>query len=318
MAKDGLMKVLVVGSGGREHALVWKLSQSQRISKLYCAPGNAGTAMERLALNADAVENVGIPAGAIGDLLHFAQKQGVDFAVIGPDNPLADGIVDQFEAGGIRTWGPTKAAAQFEWSKAYSQTFCETHGIPAAKGDAFDRPEDVIRFAEGFEGRCAIKADGLAFGKGVIVCKDMAETREAVAMLMERQERGDAGRRVVVQEALFGQEMSLHALCDGVSYALFPPSWDHKSIYEDGKGPNTGGMGAYSMGAPTDQPFADLCGRDFATLVGGVPERRPEVSRIAISGHHVDGNRPSIDRIQRSVWRSRDSSLCHAYGGGPA
>lgn len=240
------MKVLVIGSGGREHALVWKLAQSKHLSKMWCAPGNAGIALERLASNQSLVECVAIGAEDLPALLEFARQHHPDLTVVGPDNPLALGIVDLFQQAGLRIWGPNKKAAQFESSKAFSQAFMEKHGIPTAKSGTFSDPRSAKAFVASLAGRCAVKADGLALGKGVIICHTIEESELAVDEMLVGGKFGAAGHQVVIQELLEGVEFSLHAICDGRAAKLFPSSQDHKRIGEGDTGLNTGGMGTYS------------------------------------------------------------------------
>jgi phosphoribosylamine--glycine ligase len=240
------MKVLVIGSGGREHALVWKLAQSPAITKLWCASGNAGIGLERLIANNEPVQCIPITAEDLRGLLAFALEQGIDFTVVGPDNPLALGVVDLFQENGLQIWGPNKKAAQFESSKAFSQGFMERHGIPTARGGIFADVEQAKLFAKSLEGRCAVKADGLALGKGVILCQTIPEADSAIDEMLVQKAFGAAGSRLVIQELLDGAEISMHALCDGRTLRLFPTSQDHKRALENDLGLNTGGMGAYS------------------------------------------------------------------------
>jgi phosphoribosylamine--glycine ligase len=240
------MNVLVIGSGGREHALVWKLAQSPRLTRLWCAPGNAGLAAECLTLNGAAVQCAAIAADDLPSLLAFALEKKPALTVVGPDNPLALGIVDLFQANGLRIWGPNRKAAQFESSKVFSQKFMEKYGIPTAHSGTFSEAKAARDFAAALHGRCAVKADGLALGKGVLICHTPAEAALAVDEIMVGQKFGAAGRQVVIQELLEGMEISLHALCDGKTAKLFPAAQDHKRLGENDAGPNTGGMGAYS------------------------------------------------------------------------
>ncbi len=239
------MKLLVIGSGGREHALVWKLAMSPQVTTLWCAPGNAGIAGERLA-NGARVENVAIGAEDVQKLLEFAREHRPDLVVVGPDNPLALGVVDVFQLSGFRIWGPNQKAAQFESSKVFSQQFMERHGIPTARAGTFTDPEAARKFSESLGGRCVVKADGLALGKGVILCANVAEARRAIDEIMVGQVFGAAGARLVIQEYLEGVEISLHALCDGRVAKLFPTAQDHKRALDGDQGLNTGGMGTYS------------------------------------------------------------------------
>jgi phosphoribosylamine--glycine ligase len=246
------MKILVLGSGGREHALVWKLAQSPHVTQLWCAPGNAGIALERLSRNEAPVECVAISVEDLPGLLAFALEKKPDLTVVGPDNPLALGVVDLFQENGLRIWGPNRRAAQFEASKVFSQRFMEKHGIPTARSGTFDNPAEAKRFAASLGGRCAVKADGLALGKGVLLTESIGEADKAVDEIMVDQAFGKAGSRVVIQELLEGMEISLHALCDGRTAKLFPTSQDHKRALDGDHGLNTGGMGAYSPA-----PFLD-------------------------------------------------------------
>ena len=246
------MKLLVIGSGGREHALVWKLAQSPHVAQMWCAPGNAGIAQERLAKNGALVECVNFGAEELPKLLAFAQERKADFTVVGPDNPLALGIVDLFQANGLRIWGVNQKAAQFESSKVFSQKFMEKYGIPTAAAGTFDDAAAAKKFCATLGGRCVVKADGLALGKGVLICTSQAEAEKAVDEIMVGKAFGAAGARVVVQELLEGIEVSLHALCDGTTAKIFPTSQDHKRALDGDAGLNTGGMGTYS---PT--PFLD-------------------------------------------------------------
>src|SRR5208283_2938071 len=229
------MKLLVIGSGGREHALVWKLAQSPHVTQLWCAPGNAGIAQERLAKNQAPVECVNLAAEDLPKLLAFAQEKKADLTIVGPDNPLALGIVDLFQKNGQRIWGPNQKAAQFESSKVFSQQFMEKYGIPTAAAGTFDNVARAKHFAASL-GKCVVKADGLALGKGVLICTTRAEAEKAVDEIMVGKAFGAAGARVVIQEFLEGMEISLHALCDGKTAKLFPTSQDHKRALDGDKG----------------------------------------------------------------------------------
>lgn len=240
------MKLLVIGSGGREHALTWKLAQSQHASRIWCAPGNAGTSRERLARNSELVQNVPIGAEDLPALLAFALENKPDLTIVGPDNPLAAGIVDLFQAKGLRIWGPNQRAAQFEASKVFAQDFMQRHGIPTAASGSFDSVPAAREFARGLGWRCAVKADGLALGKGVIMCSGEADVDAALEEILLKRSFGAAGNKVLLQEFLEGTEVSLHALCDGSSLKLFPTSQDHKRALDDDEGLNTGGMGTIS------------------------------------------------------------------------
>jgi phosphoribosylamine--glycine ligase len=246
------MKILVIGSGGREHALVWKLAQSPHARRLWCAPGNAGIGSERLRTNQKLAECVPIRADDLVALLAFATENRPDLTVVGPDNPLALGVVDLFQANRLRIWGPNQKAAQFESSKAFAQSFMERHKIPTAVSGTFSEPESAKIFARRLNGRCAVKADGLALGKGVLLCRDISEAEIAIDEILINQSFGAAGKSIVIQELLEGREISMHALCDGSSVNVFPTAQDHKRVGEGDQGLNTGGMGAYS---PT--PFLD-------------------------------------------------------------
>ena len=216
------MKILVIGSGGREHALVWKLAQSPHVTQLWCAPGNAGIDLERLAKNGEPVECVNISAEDLPKLLAFAEEKKVELTVVGPDNPLALGIVDLFQKHGLRIWGPNQKAAQFESSKVFSQRFMEKYGIPTAKAGTFSDAAEAKRFAASIGGQCAVKADGLALGKGVLICANVAEANRAIDEILVSKAFGAAGANIVIQEFLEGMEISLHALCDGKTARLFP------------------------------------------------------------------------------------------------
>jgi phosphoribosylamine--glycine ligase len=239
------MKLLVIGSGGREHALVWKLAQSPHVTQLWCAPGNAGIAQERLAKNGAAVECVPIGAEELPKLLAFVREKKADLTVVGPDNPLALGIVDLFQKNGLRIWGPNRKAAQFESSKVFSQNFMEKYGIPTARAGTFSVAGPAKAFAASLDGKCAVKADGLALGKGVLICTSTAEANKAIDEILVSKAFGTAGATIVIQEFLEGMEISLHALCDGKTAKLFPTSQDHKRALDGDKGLNTGGMGTY-------------------------------------------------------------------------
>ena len=263
------MKILVIGSGGREHALVWKLAQSPHATQMWCAPGNAGIAQERLAKNGAAVECVNIGAEDLRALLAFAQEKHVDFTVVGPDNPLALGIVDLFQKHGQKIWGVNWKAAQFESSKVFSQKFMEKYGIPTASAGTFSEAGPAKAFAASL-GKCVVKADGLALGKGVLICANQAEAEKAVDEIMVGKAFGAAGARVVIQELLEGMEISLHAICDGKTAKLFPASQDHKRALDGDLGLNTGGMGTYSP-TPflTDAQLADTANKILEPFMRG-------------------------------------------------
>jgi phosphoribosylamine---glycine ligase len=232
------MKILVIGGGGREHALTWKLRQSPHAERIFCAPGNAGTA--------ETGENVAISASDLQALVRFAKENRVDLTVVGPDDPLAAGIVDLFAAEKLRAFGPTKSAARIEASKVFAKELMRAQKIPTAEASIFSESIEALRYCERAKFPVVIKADGLALGKGVIVAADAATARTAIEEMMNQRRFGDAGRRVVIEELLRGTECSLHALVDGSNYLLLESARDHKRAFDGDQGPNTGGMGAFS------------------------------------------------------------------------
>jgi phosphoribosylamine---glycine ligase len=232
------VKILVIGGGGREHALTWKLKQSSDADRIFCAPGNAGTAQ--------LAENVAISVSDVPALARFAKENHVDLTVVGPDDPLAAGIVDLFVAEGLRIFGPSKAAARIESSKIFAKELMRKEGIPTARAGTFDRSDDAMRFCDELRFPIVVKADGLALGKGVVIAPDGASARSTIDEMMNQGRFGEAGRRVVVEEFLRGTECSLHALVDGENYRLLESARDHKRALDGDVGPNTGGMGAFS------------------------------------------------------------------------
>jgi phosphoribosylamine--glycine ligase len=230
-----MSKVLVVGSGGREHALVWKLKQSPRIDELFVAPGNGGTC--------DLAENVPIAANDIGGLVGFARKNGVDLTVVGPDDALALGIVDVFRRSGLRVFGPTQGAAQIEASKTFAKELMRRSGIPTAPFRTFRDYDEALSYIRKHGAPIVIKASGLALGKGVYVCQTVGEAETALAEIMIKHAHKGAGDEVVIEDFLPGQEVSIHAFCDGKTAILFPTAQDHKPALDSDKGGNTGGMG---------------------------------------------------------------------------
>ena len=239
------MKLLVVGSGGREHALAWKLTHSPRVQKVYVAPGNGGTATE------PGLENV--PLTDIRSLAAFAEREGVYLTVVGPEAPLAAGIVDEFRSRGLKIFGPTQAAAQLEASKDFAKQFMVRHSIPTARYTTFTDPVLAKQYIEAQGAPIVVKADGLAAGKGVVVATSVEEAKAAVDMMLGGKAFGEAGARVVIEECLEGEEASFIVMCDGAHVLALATSQDHKRLKDGDQGPNTGGMGAYSP-APVVTP----------------------------------------------------------------
>jgi phosphoribosylamine--glycine ligase len=232
------VNVLVIGSGGREHALAWKLKQSSAIDRIFCAPGNAGTA--------SIAENVPIPATSLPELREFAKQNVVDFTVVGPDDPLAMGIVDLFTAERLRVFGPTKSAARLESSKIFAKDLMRAQKVPTASAQTFSDSKAALTYCEELKFPVVIKADGLALGKGVIIAENVEVARSTVEMMMKEARFGEAGRRIVIEEFLRGTECSIHALVDGENYRLLESARDHKRAFDNDEGANTGGMGAFS------------------------------------------------------------------------
>jgi phosphoribosylamine--glycine ligase len=239
------MKLLVVGGGGREHALAWKLAQSPRVQKVFVAPGNGGTAAE------NGLENVAVSGNA--DLVAFAKKEKIQLTIVGPEAPLADGLVDAFAEAGLRIFGPTRAAAQLEASKDFAKSFMARHGIPTAVHRTFDHAAEAKSFVAQRGAPIVVKADGLAAGKGVVVATTIEEAHSAIDDFLTRKKLGGAGARVVIEEFLQGEEASFIVMCDGASALALATSQDHKRLKDGDVGPNTGGMGAYSP-APVVTP----------------------------------------------------------------
>ncbi|TET42540.1 MAG: phosphoribosylamine--glycine ligase, partial [Elusimicrobia bacterium] len=265
------MKVLVIGSGGREHTLVWKLAQSKKVSKIYCIPGNGGISQ--------IAECVSLDPLSFPELTEFAKKENVDLTVVGPEIPLVGGIVDFFRAKGLRIFGPNMKAAQMEGSKVFAKNFMKKYNIPTAEFEVFENSGDALAYVEKLSrsskqaGKfsCVVKADGLAAGKGAIICGTKEEAMDAIRSIMEDRIFGDAGNKVIIEEKMEGEEASLIGLCDGETIIPTIPSQDHKPVFDQDKGPNTGGMGAYAP-APvvTEEVYCWAEGRIFNNFLKGV------------------------------------------------
>jgi phosphoribosylamine---glycine ligase len=275
------MNLLIVGSGGREHALAWKLQQSPRAGRIYCAPGNAGTA--------ELGENVAIPATDIAALRKFARENKIDFTVIGPDDPLAAGVVDAFQEENLRVFGPVRAAARLEASKVFAKRMMRATGVPTAMAGVFTDCKKACRFVERLHYPVVVKADGLAAGKGVFIAADAAEARAAICDMLEHGRFGAAGEQVLIEEFLTGWECSLHALVDCDRYQLLGTACDHKRLRDGNEGPNTGGMGAYSPAAG----WNDALAQQFDTkimqpLLRGLREERLHFTGLLFPGLMID------------------------------
>ena len=289
------MKVLVIGSGGREHTLTWKLAQSNKVSKIYCIPGNGGISQIAECVSLDPLN--------FPQVAEFANKENVDLTVVGPEVPLVAGIVDFFRAKGLRIFGPNMRAAQMEGSKVFAKNFMKKYNIPTAEFEVFENSGDALDYVEKLSrsskqaGKfsCVVKADGLAAGKGAIICGTKEEAMDAVRSIMEDRIFGDAGNKVIIEEKLEGEEASLIGLCDGETIIPTIPSQDHKPVFDQDRGPNTGGMGAYAP-APvvTEEVYCWAEGRIFNNFLKGVKAEGIEFKGVVYAGIMVTSEGPKV------------------------
>lgn len=266
------MRVLIIGSGGREHALAWKVAQDPSVTSVLAAPGSAGIA--------ECAECLPVAVDDIEGLASLAAERGADLTIVGPEVPLAAGIVDVFEARGLRIFGPNRSAARLEASKAFMKSVLVDAGVPTARYGEFTEVAPALGFAGELGFPVVVKADGLAAGKGVVICADARETRETIASMLEGTSFGDAGRRVVVEEFLTGEEVSFLALTDGTNVIPLEPSQDHKTVFDGDRGPNTGGMGAYSPAPVIDVAMSQHVVQNVLT---------PTVAALRARGVHFRG-----------------------------
>jgi len=271
------MRILVIGSGGREHALAWKIAQSKLCDKLFCAPGNAGIAQ--------VAECIDIKADDITGLLDFARREKIDLTVVGPEGPLSLGIVDEFAKYKLKIFGPNKAAAQMEASKVFSKELMAKYKVPTAGFKVFDNPEEAKEYIEKIGNPCVVKADGLAAGKGVVVAKTVDEAKVAVDAMMREKIFGDAGNKVIIEECLQGEEASILVLTDSKEVIVLASAQDHKRVFDNDAGPNTGGMGAYSP-APvvTKELFKEILDKVIYRTIDGLVKEGIDYRGVLYAG----------------------------------
>ncbi len=281
------MKVLVVGGGGREHALVWKIAQSPRMSKLYCTPGNAGISEQATILP--------IKANDLNGLVDFALREKIDLTVVGPEEPLTRGIVDLFESKGLLIFGSSRKAAEIEGSKAFAKEMMKKYHIPTGSYEIFEDPEEAKKYIRKQGAPIVVKADGLAAGKGVIVCNTVEEAIQWVERIMVEKTFGEAGNRVVIEEYLVGEEASYIAFTDGKAILPMASSQDHKPIFDGDRGPNTGGMGAYSP-APvvTDQVHERIHEKILRPMIQGMGEEGRPYKGVLYAGLMIHNGHPRV------------------------
>lgn len=316
------MKVLVIGSGGREHALAWKLSQSPKLTRLFAAPGNPGMAPHCQAVN--------IKADDLTALLAFAEGERIDLTVVGPELPLTLGLVDLFQSRGLLAFGPTRAAAALEGSKAFAKALMAKYGIPTARFGTFDDPRAARSYARDLGAPLVVKADGLAGGKGAMVCRSLAEADRAIGLCLDEKAFGPAGELVVVEEFLEGAEASVFALTDGEAVLPFGAAQDHKTVFDDDQGPNTGGMGALSPPLLVTEPLArELLERIIRPTVGAMAAEGRPYRGVVYAGLMLTPDGPKVlefncrfgdPEFQPIVLRLVDDLLpiLHAAAGGEA
>lgn len=282
-----MSKLLIVGSGGREHALAWKLAQSTGVDEIFVAPGNGGT---------DALcQNVPISDGDIPALTRFAEENGVDLTVVGPETPLAAGIVDEFQAGGLSIFGPSRAAARLEASKAFAKRFMRRHAIPTGDFAVFTDYEAAKAYLASGPGAVVIKAGGLAAGKGVIVCDSRSEAEAALSLIMLDRAFGQAGSEVLIEERLSGPEVSLLAFCDGRTVVPMIPARDHKRVYDGDQGPNTGGMGVFAPPPDVDDALVEEISRSvLQPVVDGMAAQGTPYTGILYAGLMLTDSGPKV------------------------
>jgi phosphoribosylamine--glycine ligase len=287
------MKVLIIGSGGREHALAWKVAQSPRVTKIFVAPGNGGTARE--------ATNVPISATNVPELLKFASREKIDLTIVGPESALAAGVSDAFREKGLKVFGPSKAAAELESSKIFCKQLLRQADIPTADFQVFRRAEEGIRYIKELHtdpddsAPLVVKADGLASGKGVIVCSKAGEVLEAVDRVARQREFGEAGRAFIIEERLEGQEASVLAITDGRTIVTLPPAQDHKAAYDGDQGPNTGGMGAYSPTPLIDEEMLGRVERDILVpVVHALKRSRRPFKGVLYAGLMITHKGPKV------------------------
>jgi phosphoribosylamine--glycine ligase len=281
------MKVLVIGSGGREHALAWKISRSKKVDKIYCAPGNAGIAQLAKCVN--------IKSDNIPELKKFAIDQKIDLTIVGPEAPLAAGIVDEFKKDGLKIFGPSKAAARLEGSKIYAKEIMKKYGVPTADFAEFTDEKEAIKYLQGSNIPIVVKADGLAAGKGVVVARDFEEAEEAVHRMLVEREFGEASSKIIIEECLMGQEASILAFSDGKHFSVMQSAQDHKRIFDNDLGPNTGGMGAYSP-APvvTDMILKEVEDKVFRRMIGGMRKEGAPFVGVLYAGIMITKEGPKV------------------------
>jgi phosphoribosylamine--glycine ligase len=281
------MRILVVGGGGREHALAWKIAQSPLVKKVYCAPGNPGIARH--------AECVPLHVDDLIGILQFVRAKGVDLTVVGPEDPLSMGIADELTPKGFKVFGPTRAAAELESSKVFSKRIMQKHGIPTAAFHVFQDAHDAHNYVEKGTAPLVVKADGLAKGKGVVVCGSVGEAHEAIRDIMERKIFGRAGDQVVIEECLRGQEASILAISDGRAILMLEPAQDHKRVGDGDAGPNTGGMGAYSpVPAVTPALRDEVERRIFIPAIHGMRREGRRYQGILYAGIMLTGSGPQV------------------------
>ena len=281
------MKVLVVGGGGREHALVWKIAQSPAVKKVYCAPGNAGIAQM--------AECLSISAEDVKSLTDRAEKERIDLTVVGPEAPLTLGIVEAFQEKGMRIFGPSQEAAEIEGSKAFTKDLMKKYGIPTGDSETFSDYGSATEYVKGKGAPLVVKADGLAAGKGVIICRTPDEALSALDLIMVRKAFGAAGARVVVEEFLEGEEASFLAFTDGETVLPLPTSQDHKPIYDNDQGPNTGGMGAYSPAPVVNQKvYREVMEKVMIPTVRGMAKEGWKYQGVLYAGLMIKGENPKV------------------------
>lgn len=280
------MRILVIGNGGREHALVWKIGQSGRVTRIFCAPGNAG--IEELA------ECISIAAADVDGLAAFAAEQKIDLTIVGPEVPLCAGVVDAFHARGLRIFGPNKRAAQLEGSKVFTKKFLQKYNIPTAEAAVFEDADEARAYLREVGAPIVVKADGLAAGKGVIVASSISEAERAVTEIMEQKIFGEAGAQVVIEECLRGEEVSVMALVDGKSFQIMAAAQDHKRALDNDLGPNTGGMGAYSPTPVLDEKLKKPVEEIFRRTLAGLQSEGIEYRGVLYAGLMITEHGPQV------------------------